>query len=337
MIARGQRFIPHRLFEVTCIPDWILSRPELSFGTKCLYGRLCRYAGQNGEAFPSAERLAQDLGSNVRSVRRWIKELVEWGLIEIEEKPGSVNRYFFLGHLWMEHVTPDNLSPQGCQDVTPDPGHFVTPDPGHFVTPPLTFCPPTPDILSPKENHEENQLRELVSTPTARARVHEGGRGAVGREIAAAYQEPAALLLGTFQRVFDDCLGQPLNADQKQTLLEHLRFHVEGGRAEQITLPNLQAACTQALKFCCAKGRPRPTIREIAHALSQVINPGPKPQEKHHGERSRTGTDPRPNYNLLPTHEKPKGRADLMQAEYLAEYIKRTGIGSLDSSGDSPS
>lgn len=85
------------------IPNWLLSRTEISFGAKALYGRLIQFADQDGVAWPNQQTLAQELGIKDRQLRTYLQELVRFLLISIELQgmPAS-NRYFFFYHPWME-------------------------------------------------------------------------------------------------------------------------------------------------------------------------------------------------------------------------------------------
>lgn len=70
------------------IPRWIArSGSNLSHGAKSLYMAMMTYAN-NGtfEAFPNRETLANDIGSNIRSVTRFIKELEAFGALRVERK-----------------------------------------------------------------------------------------------------------------------------------------------------------------------------------------------------------------------------------------------------------
>ncbi len=71
----GERFTP--------IPDFIMRRRDLTHGAKCLWGRLDRYAQKNGKCYPSLPTLATELGTSIDSVRRFIVQLKNAGLIRV--------------------------------------------------------------------------------------------------------------------------------------------------------------------------------------------------------------------------------------------------------------
>lgn len=98
----ANRINPYRLFVGSFIPNWLLRQTELGMGAKVTYARLAQYAGENGVAFPKLETLAEELGSSVRQTQRYIAELEEHDLIEVEQPGmGQANRYYFLSHAWM--------------------------------------------------------------------------------------------------------------------------------------------------------------------------------------------------------------------------------------------
>jgi len=94
---------PYRQFYNGFVPNWLMCRIEVKPGPKLLYARLCQYAGKDGKCFPKQQTLAKELGTSVRTVARWMKELKDHGLIETTRLGKRCsNRYFFLEHPWME-------------------------------------------------------------------------------------------------------------------------------------------------------------------------------------------------------------------------------------------
>jgi len=115
-----QRFNPYKQFKGSFIPLWLLERAEISPGAKLIYARLALHAGEDGDrAFPGIVTLAKEIGlpwteakelpdgtiraADSRSVRAYLKELVEKGLIEsVQQGFNRPNRYYFLRHEWMK-------------------------------------------------------------------------------------------------------------------------------------------------------------------------------------------------------------------------------------------
>jgi len=61
----------------TLVPNFILYRTDLSAYAKLIYATILSYAwGQSKAAFPGQERLAQDCGVGVATVKRYIRELI---------------------------------------------------------------------------------------------------------------------------------------------------------------------------------------------------------------------------------------------------------------------
>jgi DNA-binding transcriptional ArsR family regulator len=78
----------------TGVPNFILESKEISAGAKLIYAMLLKYARELNECFPGQERLADDMGNSVRSVRSWLKELEKVGLISIKQRgQGRPNLY----------------------------------------------------------------------------------------------------------------------------------------------------------------------------------------------------------------------------------------------------
>jgi hypothetical protein len=81
MPAPGDIFNPWRMFNGCFIPNAVLRCRDLSARAKLVFGRLCQYAGENGEAFPSYRVLAQEVGVERRRAISAVRELEDFGLI----------------------------------------------------------------------------------------------------------------------------------------------------------------------------------------------------------------------------------------------------------------
>lgn len=78
----------------TGVPNFILESKEISVGAKLTYAMLLKYARELDECFPGQDRLAKDMGNGERSVRRWLKELEDAGLVSIRQRgQGRPNLY----------------------------------------------------------------------------------------------------------------------------------------------------------------------------------------------------------------------------------------------------
>ncbi|MGI8570985.1 MAG: helix-turn-helix domain-containing protein [Methylocella sp.] len=76
------------------MPNFILTKKELSVGAKLAYAMLLKYAWADDACFPGQLKLAEDMGAGERSVRTYLKELETVGLLEIKQRGlGRTNIY----------------------------------------------------------------------------------------------------------------------------------------------------------------------------------------------------------------------------------------------------
>ncbi|WP_138430915.1 helix-turn-helix domain-containing protein [Fodinibius saliphilus] len=145
--------IPYRQFNGCVVPNFLMRRREISQGAKLCYGRLSQYAGENGKAFPKQETLSKELGVSSRMIRKYLNELIDANLIEVQQKgKRRPNSYRFLRHSWMDQ---DDKYAQSVRN--------------NSSTHPGTKVPPTQDYSSTtdrnnssvpyKENHKEENHR----------------------------------------------------------------------------------------------------------------------------------------------------------------------------------
>ncbi len=105
-IQIGQRFNPYRRFNGCLIPEAICKLDNLSPGAKLTYGRLARYGGEDGNAYPALKTLGKEIGMSESQARGYVKELEAARLIEVDrdnrhyQKDGSggSNYYYFVWH-----------------------------------------------------------------------------------------------------------------------------------------------------------------------------------------------------------------------------------------------
>jgi hypothetical protein len=78
----------------TQVPNFILTNAEISVGAKLAYAMLLKYAWGDDACFPGQTKLAVDMGSGERSVRRYLEELENARLLEIVQRGlGKTNLY----------------------------------------------------------------------------------------------------------------------------------------------------------------------------------------------------------------------------------------------------
>ena len=96
-IARNIEIVgadPVTLHGFTQVPNFILTKKELSVGAKLAYAMLLKYAWADQACFPGQLTLADDMGAGERSVRTYLKELETAGILEIKQRGlGKTNLY----------------------------------------------------------------------------------------------------------------------------------------------------------------------------------------------------------------------------------------------------
>ena len=78
----------------TQVPYFILRQSDYSPLAKLAYSVLLSYAWHNDFCFPGQEKLAEDMGVSVRSVKTYLQELNKKGAISIKRRgQGKTNIY----------------------------------------------------------------------------------------------------------------------------------------------------------------------------------------------------------------------------------------------------
>lgn len=78
----------------TQVPNFILTKKEISVGAKLAYAMLLKYAWGDDACFPGQLKLAEDMGAGERSVRTYLKELESADILEIKQRGlGKTNLY----------------------------------------------------------------------------------------------------------------------------------------------------------------------------------------------------------------------------------------------------
>jgi hypothetical protein len=78
----------------TQVPNFILTKKDLSVGAKLAYAMLLKYAWGEDACFPGQVKLAEDMGATDRSVRTYLKELETAEILEIKQRGlGKTNLY----------------------------------------------------------------------------------------------------------------------------------------------------------------------------------------------------------------------------------------------------
>ncbi len=78
----------------TMVPNFLLTKEDMSVGAKLAYAMLLKYAWSNEACFPGQVTLANDMGATDRSIRTYLKELETAELLEIKQRGlGKTNLY----------------------------------------------------------------------------------------------------------------------------------------------------------------------------------------------------------------------------------------------------
>jgi hypothetical protein len=126
----GRPFNPFGLFTGIFIPKLLVCSTAVWPGAKVVYGRLARYAGQDGRCFPAMPTLAVEVGLGERQVQRYLAELEREHLnrrvARYAGRGQTTNGFEFLWHrMFAEGVT--HVSGEGVSDPSPHPVSDVTP------------------------------------------------------------------------------------------------------------------------------------------------------------------------------------------------------------------
>jgi len=77
------------------LPYIVLRNTALSAGARLAYAVLLMYAWQEGSCFPGQERMAKDLGTSQRHLRRFLQELKDAGYVDWR-RTQTTNQYRLL-------------------------------------------------------------------------------------------------------------------------------------------------------------------------------------------------------------------------------------------------
>ena len=118
----GQPFNPFGMFHGVFIPEGLVRAKGISPGAKLAYGRLVRYAGENGKCYPSVDSLAAEIGVGERQAQKYLANLERAKLIRrIRRFSGggqTSNAFEFLWHPVFEEGVNDD-SRRGVNERSP--------------------------------------------------------------------------------------------------------------------------------------------------------------------------------------------------------------------------
>jgi hypothetical protein len=132
----GQPFNPFGLFTGIFIPEALVKNPDVSPGAKLVYGRLARYAGQDGACYPSVKELGEEVCLGERQTQRYVRELETKRFIRTVPRfkaPNvcDTNDFEFLWHESLAASVKKVKTPPPASGTTPPPASNVTPKESH--------------------------------------------------------------------------------------------------------------------------------------------------------------------------------------------------------------
>lgn len=83
----------------TATPNVVLTASELSLPAKTIYSILLMFAWQNDECFPGQERLAEVANCSDRTIRKYLDELRQYGLISWVQRGLNQTNVYYLHNL----------------------------------------------------------------------------------------------------------------------------------------------------------------------------------------------------------------------------------------------
>ena len=158
----GDPFNPYKQFAGVYIPEPVCKFRGLTPGAKLILGRLFRYAGKDGRAYPSMPTLGAETGMSADQARRYVRELEDGDFIRCEREPGKASHYIFLWHRAYQGET--GAPRMGGRPLADAPVPKIDSTPGGCASTPLAdaLLADAPD----EESHilKENQKRESSSS-----------------------------------------------------------------------------------------------------------------------------------------------------------------------------
>jgi hypothetical protein len=118
----GEPFNPYRMFVGLFIPEGLARSRSVSAGAKLIWGRLARYAGEDGRCYPTMKSLGLEVGIGGRQAQKYVVELEKAKLIRrvsrFTARAQTSNAFEFLWHELFETAL-NYRSPEGANDDSP--------------------------------------------------------------------------------------------------------------------------------------------------------------------------------------------------------------------------
>ena len=130
----GEPFNPYKRFNNVLIPEAMARSRELVPGAKMVYGRLRRYAGEDGSCYPAVPTLANEVALGERQVQKHLSSLERQGFLRRASRFSrdggqDSNFYVFLWHRVFDEWENEQISRKGMNSSSPPPVHRNSPRP----------------------------------------------------------------------------------------------------------------------------------------------------------------------------------------------------------------
>jgi len=163
----GEAFNPYRMFTGLFIPEGLARASSVSAGAKMAWGRLARYAGEDGLCFPTVKTLGGEIGVGERQAQKYLAELEKASLIRRVERftnrAQTSNAFEFLWHEIFQRGVNDR-SGEGVNDNSPRGVNDRSPKESQIKESHLEESQPSRLRLS---GHESQKTRSATGTSTA--------------------------------------------------------------------------------------------------------------------------------------------------------------------------
>ena len=144
----------------TAFPNVVLRCSQISIGARTTYAMLLSYAWQKDFCFPAQERLASDLGTTDRTVRKWLTELRAFGLISWKQR--GLNKPNIYAILKLPEIPVVGSESEGPEDISGPDWNSVE----HGIRPgPANHSVQERNETSSKEDSTKNTQYTRVFSP----------------------------------------------------------------------------------------------------------------------------------------------------------------------------
>jgi hypothetical protein len=162
----GEAFNPYKRFHGLWVPEALARRKEVTPGAKLIYGRLMRYAGKDGVAYPRVDTLGEEVGMGERQAQKHLRALEAARLLRIQKRYDryggqTSNGYVFLWHSIFDEWERKQEVKEVMNSNSPSPAKDSSPSPVNWS--------------SPKESqYKESQIEESGALTGEHDPVHSG-------------------------------------------------------------------------------------------------------------------------------------------------------------------